>query len=228
MSYYFVYAGNAIRQALALPIGLIAFCLYLDRRYWKAALLITLAIGLHWSAIFYLIASVFAFPLFKRHWVFIVVPLVMLILSVFIGEVARIFVDLLGMPELKVKYEIYFEGGRESHVGVIWTKFNFWISIIVSFVFLVLCKPSRYESNVLHLYVLLFLSLTLFGVMAADFSERFLPALLLVLPLVAVQILRRFKIPASVAEGVLIQGFFALWVLIIFSQSSIETLGYKL
>lgn len=227
-TYYFVYAGNAIRQAISLPLGLIAFCLFLDKRYWPSLLLLSLAIGLHWSAIFFLLTPMLTLPIFRKRWILISAPLLMLFLSFLIGKIAGIFVDFLGMPELEAKYELYFDGGRESHIGPIWTKFNFWISTLVPFLFLILCKPSSHENNALHIYVLLFLSLTMFSVTIPDFSERFFPALLLILPLIVVLMLRRLKIKLLVAELIMLLGFFGLWVTVFMSASAQETLGYHL
>lgn len=227
LTYFFVYSGNAIRQALALPFGLLAFCWWFDCRYARAALALVLSVGLHWSSLFFVLAPVLSLPVFRRQSVLLLVPLGALLGALVAGDVARVVVYALDMPELIEKYKLYFEGGRESHIGTVWHQFNFWLCLGVSGAFLIICKPSAYRSLVLHRYVVLFLSLMLFGVSVADVSERFFPALLLVTPLMVMLIIQRFQMPAPIAQGALLLGFFVLWLLVCSTESAQATLGHQ-
>ncbi|WP_427046995.1 EpsG family protein [Halomonas casei] len=228
LTYYFVYSGNAMRQALALPFGLLAFCWWFEKRYVYSLLAICFSIGLHWSSLIFILTPVITLPIFRKKSTLITLPILMLATSFMIDDVSRVLVQIINMPELTVKHQLYFEGGRASHVGSIWTKFNFWLCFGVSFLFLATCPPSRYSSNVLHSYVLLFLSLMLFGVTVADISERFFPALLLVTPLMVILIIQRFKIPPTILELTIKFFFLALWILICSTESAQQTLGFTL
>lgn len=227
-TYYFVYTGNALRQSLSLPFGMLAFFYFYESKYFRSILFLCVSIGMHWSAVFFILTPFFRLPVFKKKWVYILTPLIVLGLSPFIGEVAKLVVDLLSIPALKEKYDLYFSVGRESHVGVVWRQFNFWFCFLLAYFFLVFSKLGHHAENMLHHYVLLFLSLICFGILVPDFSERFFPALLLVSPALATLIARKFKIPSLFLEAGVILSFFVLWVLVLMSGSSQTTLSYNL
>ena len=109
---------------------------------------------------------------------------------------------------------------------MVWETFNFWLCVIISFLFLIVCNPVRYRERILYSYVLLFLSLILFGVHIPDFSERFFPAILLVIPLMVVLLISRLKLPALVANFSYLLFFILMGVLVFLNQSAQQTLGY--
>lgn len=228
LTYYLIYSGNAMRQALALPIGLLGFCWWFDQRYVRAFLAVVLSVGLHWSSLFFLVTPILTLPLFRKQAVLVGLPLLMLAFSFLVGDAAKLASALLDVPELTVKYELYFEGGRVSHLGPVWQQFNFWLCAGVSILFLMICPPSDYTPPVLHIYVMFFLGLMLFGFAVADVSERFFPALLLVMPLMVVLIIRRFDISSTIAEALLLLAFVSLCFLILGTESAQETLGYSI
>ncbi len=227
LTYFFVYSGNAIRQALALPLGVLAFCWWFDRRYARALLALALSVGLHWSSLVFIVAPLLSLPVLRRQSVMLLLPGLALLATFFLDDIARLLVYAVGLPELIEKYQLYFEEGRESHIGVVWKQLNFWLCGGVSLVFLWVCKPSGYASLSLHLYVVLFLSLMLFGISVSDVSERFFPALFLVMPLMAMLILQRFEIPDTLAELILTFAFFVLWLMVCSTESAQATLGYR-
>lgn len=226
LTYYSVYTGNTIRQSLALPFGLMAFCFLFDKSIFISAVLVVFSIGLHWSSLFFLLSPIMFFSFFKKKYFCLIVPIVCLLFSVFIDDVMRIAINVIPVSELRVKYDLYFAGGRESHIDVVWKTFNFWLCVVVSFLFLIVCNPERYRERVLYSYVLLFLSLILFGVHIPDFSERFFPAILLVMPLMLALLMRRLKLPASVAGFSYLLFFILMGVLVFLNPSAQETLGY--
>lgn len=225
LTYFFVYSGNAMRQAVALPFALIAFFSLFDKKYFKFLLFAVIAIGFHWSAIVFLFAPVIRLRLFNTRLALLLAPLGLLLLSVFFSEIARLFVDLVGIPDLRVKYELYFEGGRISHVGPVWTKLNFWLCILLSLLFLIANKAEK-QDLALHAYVSFVLGLIFFGVSISDFSERFFPAIFIVSPIMVVLILRRFKLPKVVSEGMFYLLFLTMGFMVFANSSAQETLGY--
>lgn len=225
LTYFFVYSGNAMRQAVALPFALIAFCSLFDKKYLRFLLYSAVAVGFHWSAIVFFFSPIMRLSVFNRRLGLIFAPLGLFLMSIFFADVSRLFVDLVGMPELKVKYELYFEGGRVSHVGTVWSKLNFWLCVLVGFLFLFIGRSEK-QDNVLYAYVSFILGLILFGVSISDFSERFFPALFLVFPLIVTLILRRLKWPKVVSEGVLHLMFLLMGLMVLANHSAQETLGY--
>ncbi|WP_417530272.1 EpsG family protein [Marinobacter lipolyticus] len=226
-TYYFVYTGNAVRQALALPFALLAFLWWFDRRYASAAIMIFLSIGLHWSSIIFIFTPLLKAKIFHKRVVLLSFPLLMLIFSLVLGEVAKVLIEFIGFKELSMKYDLYLGGGRESHIGEIWKQFNFWLCVTVSFLFLFFCPISKGTSPVLHLYVMFFLGLIMFSISMSDISERFFPAIFLVMPAIVVLLVRRLKVNSGVLGAFLVFGFLGLWLLILTTESAQHTLGYK-
>ncbi|WP_277052166.1 EpsG family protein [Zestomonas thermotolerans] len=225
LTYFFVYSGNTMRQAVALPFALVAFCSFFDKKYLRFLLYSAVAVGFHWSAIVFLFSPIMRLPIFNRRLGLIFAPLGLFLMSIFFADFAKLFVDLVGMPELRVKYELYIESGRVSHVGDVWTKLNFWLCILAGFLFLFVWRSEK-QDNVLYAYVSFILGLILFGVSISDFSERFFPALFLVFPLIVTLILRRLKWPKVVSEGVLHLMFLLMGLMVLANHSAQETLGY--
>lgn len=225
-TYYFVYMGNGIRQALALPIALSAIVIFSEKKYLKAALLMFLAIGLHWSSILFLLIPAFRISLIKRDWVYLVIPFIALALSALFGSTAGWAINLLGIDALSTKHDLYFASDRESHVGVVWKTLNFWVCAISTLAFLTICKPSKYASNVLHCYLTFFISIIFFGINIADFSERYMPAILLTLPITAALMLEELNIRPFTKNALLLMGFLLMGMAVFFNKSAQATLGY--
>ena len=81
LTFFLVYTGNIMRQALAAPIGALGFFLFFERRFFRAGSLIALAIGLHWSSIIFLTAPLFALRLFNRDGIYFGLPILALTAS---------------------------------------------------------------------------------------------------------------------------------------------------
>ncbi|WP_458374253.1 EpsG family protein [Pseudomonas laurylsulfatiphila] len=225
-TYYFVYMGNGIRQALALPIALAATVIFSDKKYIKSVLLISLAIGLHWSSILFLLIPAFRLSLIKKDWVYLAIPCVALALSTQFGSTAGWAINLLGVDALSTKHDLYFASDRESHVGVVWKTLNFWVCAISTLAFLTICKPSKYKSNVLHCYLTFFISIIFFGINIADFSERYMPAILLTLPITAALLTKEINVRPIIKNSLLLLGFLLMGIAVFFNKSAQVTLGY--
>lgn len=225
LTYFSVYAGNAMRQALAFPIGLLSVCFLYERRYLLYFLLCFISVGLHWSSLAF-VAFLFFKVLPNNRFTYLVLPIFSFMCSWALEPSLRLFVDIVGLPELRVKLDLYFDRGRESHVGAVWETFNFWICLLGSFAYLVLFRSGRGSSRALASYVSGFLSIILFGVFNPDFSERYFPAVLLVYPLLMASILARFKIGSDLRLSLFMLFFLVLGISVFISQSARDTLGY--
>lgn len=225
-TYYMVYSGNTIRQAMALPLGLMAFIFFCKRNIFLYLVFTIISIGFHWSSIFFLLTPLMLFRPLGKRMAIIVLPLFSLFLSIYMSDVFRIALNVFSLPELEAKYNLYFTGVRDSHVGPVWLTMNFWICTIVSSVFLWVCRPINYYYKCFCFYVLLFLSLILFGINIPDFSERFFPAILLVLPIMIALLVNKFKFPNILLNSVFLFFFFCMGLLVFISESAQQTLGY--
>lgn len=228
LTFFLVYTGNIMRQALATPIGALGLLLFFERRFLRASLLIAVAIGLHWSSIIFLAAPIFALRMFDRNGIYLGLPILALAASTLSSSIIGHIVDLLAVPGISDKFTLYFLLGRQSHIEAIWKTANFWICIVSSAAFLLIDRPSRSASRALHKFTLLLLSLVLFGINSADFSERYMPYLLLILPLQAALVAMRLGVPQAVKNFAFIGLFLLIGTLVLLAKSSQHTLGYSL
>lgn len=226
LTFFLVYAGNTMRQALAIPIGALGFHLYRRGKASGGLFAIAIAIGFHWSSVMLLAAPAFSLKLFKRDRVYLLIPLLALLSSMLLMDVVGFIVGAINIPALTDRFDLYFAEGRVSHVGNVWEKANFWICSITSFAFLYVCKPGQYKDTSLHQYVMLFLALIFFGITNADFSERYMPYILLVIPLLMAMITDKLPLPAFAKNFLFLGYFLALGALVFTSSSSQLTLGY--
>ncbi len=228
LTFFLVYTGNIMRQALATPIGALGLFLFFERRFLRASMLITVAIGLHWSSIIFLAAPLFTLRVFDRDGVYLGLPLLALATSTLSSSLIGHVVSLLGIPGISDKFILYFLQGHQSHIEAIWKTANFWICTVSSAAFLLIDRPSRSITRALHKFTLLLLSLVLFGISSADFSERYMPYLLLIFPLQGALIARRLRAPQTIRNFAFIGLFLLIGALVLLAKSSQYTLGYSL
>lgn len=226
LTFFLVYSGNIMRQALAAPIGAIGFYLALERRFLRAAVLIAISVGLHWSSIVFVAAPLLLLRVFDRDGIYFALPPMALAFSALSSTVIGDLVSALNIPGISEKFDLYFSLDHQSHVGVVWKTANFWICSTSSIAFLTIARASKQEDKRLHKYTLLFISLVFFGINTADFSERYMPLLLLALPLQITLIVDRFSIPNAVKNMIVFGSFVLLASLVLFAESSQYTLGY--
>ncbi|MEN5220550.1 EpsG family protein [Stenotrophomonas sp. TWI602] len=228
LTFFLIYSGNIMRQALAVPIGALGFWLFYQRRFLFASLAIAISIGLHWSCLVFLTAPALLLPFFNRDRVYLLIPLLSLALSILSSQIIGDLVNALGVAQISDKFNLYFSADHQSHIGAVWKTANFWICTLSSFTFLLVSKPSLHADKSIHIYSLLFLSLVLFGVNTADFSERYIPFLLLVLPLQIAAIINSVNAPAVIKSLAYFGFFLVLAGLVFFAESSQYTLGYTI
>jgi hypothetical protein len=228
-TFYSVYSGNIMRQALAVPIGALGFFLFLEGKRIGSIALIFIAVGLHWSAIIFFLAPIFLVSFVRSRAIVIVAPFAALLLSPFAATLIGQVVGAIGFQEISGKFETYFSTEHNSHVGTVWKTANFWICTVSSFAFLFFC-PIKKEKTApfLHSYILLLLIPVLLGVGVPDFSERYLPYIFMALPLIIASIVDRLRLDAKLKSSIYCSFFLSLAALVFSADSSMHTLGYRI
>lgn len=228
LTFFLVYSGNTMRQVLAIPIGALGFHLYRVGHRPRAIILIALAIGFHWSTIIFAAAPLFSSRIFKWRFSYIAIPAIALVFSALAPEIIGAIVRFVNISEFTDRFELYFREGRVSHVGAVWLTANFWICTICSFGFLGLCREGDFKGASLHAYTTLALTVMLLGITNADFSERYMPYVLLVIPLQLAAMLSKAKVPPAVKNVAFVSCFLVLSMLVLFSESAQQTLSYTI
>ena len=228
LTFFIVYSGNIMRQALAVPVGALGFYLFFERKYLLAGALIAVATGLHWSAVVLFIAPFLASRFFDRNRTYLILPLLALGLSTLASPIIGHAVNLFGIPGISDKFSLYFLQDHQSHIEAIWKTANFWICMVSSLAFLLISPASSHVSQSTHKYTTLLVSLILFGINSTDFSERYIPFLLLIIPLQAALTIDRLKLANAMKNIMFLGAFLLIATLVLFAQSSQYTLGYSL
>lgn len=228
LTFYFVFSGNAMRQAISLPIGIVAFFMFFEKKYTHWLTLALLATFLHWSSIIFFLAPMFRLRIFEKDYIYLALPIFALLISTLSRELVEILTNTLGLAALTEKRDLYFAADKVAHFGQIWETLNFWLCVTTSFGFLFLCSPSRYQSNAMQAYVSFFLSLILFGIGVADFAERYLPAIMMLIPAMAALAINRLSVSAPTKNFIFLFGFLALGLAVFLNKSAAITLGYQI
>ncbi len=223
-TFFVVYAGNGMRQALSIPIGALAIFCFFDRRFLAWLALALIAVGLHWSSLVVLVVPVFRMRIFDRGFAYVALPIACLVLSSLTTGWLGAAVDALGISTFSDKYSLY--SGGSSHVGEVWRTANFWLCVVTSLCFLICCPVAKGSQRALQVFVTIYLSLVLLGVRIPDFAERYLPALLFAMPLMVALMVRRVSVPAAAKSAMLLGFFVALGLLVYLNDSAQVTLGY--
>lgn len=116
LTFFLVYTGNIMRQALAAPIGALGLFLFFERRFVRASILIAISIGLHWSSIILLAAPLFALRIFDRDGIYLALPILALAASTLSSSIIGYIVSLLGISGISDKFALYFLQGHQSHI----------------------------------------------------------------------------------------------------------------
>lgn len=181
LTFDLVYFGNALRQGLAFPIGVISIYFFIHRKYFTYLLLVFLSISLHWSSLIFLLAPLFQLILNQKRLFLLLFYLVLPILSFSIINIAYHLSQFLGIDVLVIKFELYLH--RETHFGSLYSLVNFWYCIFFASL-VVLFNNVFKQYRMLYLLHTLFLSLILIGVSVPDLSERFLYSYIFLTPMI--------------------------------------------
>ncbi len=222
--YFAVYAGNLMRQAYVIPLGLIAFMYCYKKEHIKFLIISALAISFHWSA-----ALILASPLFTRApnktIYYISIPILSLLFSPLIDPVVGFTVKATGFDWLTTKNDSYLKGGWTSHIEAVWKTANFWICVTI-YTLLVSTKILTNKNNEgISKYLLMFISLMLFAINKPDVSERYMACFVFVIPLATAIALTKLRAPRAIKNIIYASCFCIMAILVFTRQSTISTLG---
>jgi len=182
LTFDLVYFGNALRQGLAFPIGVISVYFLIQKKYFHYLLLVGISIGLHWSSLIFLLTPIFQFALFQRRSFLLFYYLLLPVFSFSIIYILYYLFQFLGIDMIVNKFDLYLH--RITHFGSLYSLVNFWFSML--FASIVIVFNDFYKKyRMLYLLHTLFLSLILVGVAVPDFSERFLYSYIFLTPMIA-------------------------------------------
>lgn len=155
-------------------------------------------------------------------------PVLALLFSGLMDGVTDFLIQEVGLVSLEAKRDLYFSVDRVSHVEFVWKTFNFWICLTFGYLYLIFSRIDEGESIFLHALICFFLSLILFGIGNVDFSERYMPPLLLLLPVMFYGVLQSVVSRVFYRNLIFLLVFYFMGVAVFFAESSRVTLGYLL
>ena len=227
LTFFAVYAGNAMRQIYSIPLGLVAFHYCQQKKYTYYIIFSALAISFHWSAVI-ILASPFFTRLPNKKSYYIAIPIIALTSSSLIRPFIDIITTLSGLDWLSDKSNLYLKGGRISHIEAVWKTVNFWLCVII-YVALVVTKSITDEKHQnISKFLLMFFSLMLFAVTNTDVSERYMVWFLYVVPLAVAIIFSKLKISSALKNQLFLLLFLLMAALVFTRESAIATLGIYL
>jgi len=224
-TFFAVYTGNAMRQVYSIPIGLLAFHYFYQKETQKFLIFSVLATCFHWSAVIVFLYPIFAKVPNKTKY-YIALPALAFVSSPLISIFIDTLASVTGFSWLIEKTNLYFKGGRISHIGAVWETTNFWLCIAIYAGLLITNSIKSYEK--ISKYLLMILSLMLFSISNPDVSERYMVWFVFSVPISVAIILSTIKIPAAARNSVYSLLFLAMAVLVFTRASAVETLGIVL
>lgn len=187
MSYYVVFAGNAMRQELAAPVALLATVLwwYGNRKWALVAFLVS--VGFHWSSLLYGIVPIL-FIFSKKYLKITLVSLGALFFLGLVGVGFGAIFDVLGIDAVSNKYELYSTVGSVSHFGSVFDTKNFWLILFVSCIYMLFLYFDKIAFDEVSLFFLVTVIPVYAFVSMADVSERYFYNVFLVFPVLVLKI----------------------------------------
>lgn len=224
LTFFVLYSGNTMRQAYAMPLGLMAFFLYFKGNTKASLLMLAAAVSFHWSALIILAAPFVRFVPYRRRY-YLLSLMGLLILGFLSADLVNILVSLFQFEWMVQKSGLYIEGLRESHIEAVWKTVNFWLCLSV-FLCAVMSKMFyKPENKNLFGYLFFFQCLMIFFVRQVDISERYMAYFLLALPAVVFLLIHSLKLPGWCKDALAIT-VFSLGAIAVYSrESAMITLG---
>ncbi|MGH9878991.1 MAG: EpsG family protein, partial [Nitrososphaerales archaeon] len=224
LTFFAVFSGNAMRQVYSIPLGLIAFHYCYRREYIKFLMLAALAISFHWAAAVILVSPLFT-RLPNRNIYYIGIPVVALSCSLLIEPVVDFITNIAGFNWLAFKVELYFKGGKVSHIQAVWKTVNFWlcVSLYLSLIITNITTDEKHEKATK--YLLMFISMMLFAVNNPDVSERYMVWFLFLVPLAVTVLLSKLKVSHALRNCLFMVSFCTMAILVFTRESATLTLG---
>lgn len=224
LTFFAVYAGNAMRQIYSIPLGLIAFNYCYRKNHLYFIIFAGLSIAFHWSAVIILASPLFTRLPNKRSY-YIGIPLVAIACSSLIGPFVEVVTNLTGLDWLTDKSNLYLKGGRVSHIEAVWKTVNFWLCVFIYIALIVTKAITDDKHQNLAKFLLMFFSLMLFAVTNVDVSERYMVWFLFLVPLAVAVIFCKIKMPEALKNQLFLILFLLMAVLVFTRESATATLG---
>lgn len=224
ITYFAVYDANAMRQAYAVPLGVIAFSYCCQRDHLKFLAYSLLAISFHWSALIILTSPFFA-RIPARSIFYFAIPLGFLLAAPILALVIDFIIEITGFSWLQSKSEAYIKGEYTSHLTSIWLSINFWASVL-AYTCLAITKLFWEEKhhNIAKIS-LMFICIMLITSNYVDISDRYMVNFMFIMPLVVVSTLTKIKINNFSKNILLITAFIAIATLVYTRETFISAMG---
>ncbi len=224
LTFFAVYAGNAMRQIYSIPLGLLAFHYCYKKNYTYFFIFSALAIAFHWSAVIILASPLFTRIPNKKSY-YIGIPIAALACSSLIGPFVELITNLTGLGWLSDKSNLYLKGGRVSHIEAVWKTVNFSLCVMIYLCLVLTNGISDEKHQNISKFLLMFFSLMLFAVTNADVSERYMVWFLFLVPLAVTIIFSKIKLSLALKNLFLLILFMLMAALVFTRESATATLG---
>lgn len=227
LTYFCVYAGNGMRQALAIPFALAGATFVWNKRWLAGAACVFLAVGFHWTSVATLAVLVFkVVPLNKK--VMVATPLIALVSSqlLFHWLLELVAASFLEDTFLGERAAIYSEGVMTTADPR--TSINLWIAVGL-YVLTILGRWNEDTGDqLIRAYACLFMTLVLATLGVEEVWVRFLVNLMFLTPILGVLWIRQLRLGPRPAVGAVALASSTLFVAWLFSYSAQVTLGFTL
>lgn len=229
LTFDLVFFGNAIRQALAFPVGVISIGFFVQRKYSVYLVLTLLSLGLHWSSFVFLLVPVFHYTLYLRRSLLVVLYLCLPFVSLGLIKLFYSLFLFFGVDVFVTKFELYLNA--DSHIGSVYSLANFWLCLVFAIVVIAYNDVFK-QYRALYIAHSLLFSLILIGASVPDFSERFLYAYIFLTPMIlyilVFQIIpwRRDLLNTLFVATCYVSYFIALGLMVLLNDSARLTLAY--
>lgn len=222
LTYFCVYASNAMRQIYSIPLLFIAFHYLYEKNYLKYIIFSALSIAYHWSAIIILFAPIIIL-LPNTRAIYLAIPALSVFFSFLLPYLVEAINSILNFNWLLIKSNLYLYGARVSHIDEVWKTLNFWLCVTI-YISSIMLKTYEDNQKLLKI-ILMFFSLMLFSINNVDISERYMPYILFTIPAITAININKFKIRNSIKNTIYLLIFITLAVLVFTRESTISTLG---
>jgi hypothetical protein len=220
LTYFTVYSGNGMRQALAIPVAVLAARLLWERAWLKGAALLAIAAGLHWAAVVVLaVVALRALPLTRL--VVLGIPVAAYLFST---QLSSVVLSRLGETTLSDRADVYgtaIESTADSR-----TSINLLIVVALYLLLALRQRPVHDGDKFILASALLFMTLVAATLPLNEVWVRFLVNLMFLTPAMAIACLRATSLPPRLRSTALALGFTLLCGAWFMSASAQLTLGY--
>ena len=224
LTFFAVYAGNAMRQIYSIPLGLLAFHYCYKKNYIYFLIFAALSIAFHWSAVIILASPLFTKIPNKKSY-YIGIPIAALACSSLISPFVEFVTNLAGLDWLSDKSNLYLKGGRVSHIEAVWKTVNFSLCVLIylSLLFTNTIVDKNHQN--ISKFLLMFFSLMLFAITNPDISERYMVWFLFLVPLAVAVLTTKIKITLVLKNQFFLILFILMAALVFTRESATATLG---